>query len=167
MGMGSTVVSNARNHKLVVAVDTHVTTSPTSPVTSEHAQTEELTAATTLDDLFKAILGHEAGEVDDRALLLETVEAQVQGIRDELGLPEPVVEVEPPPVPLSAPRQDIAPMFGALGASGEPTHAASNGVRSVGKRVPELFKFVAGLAWSRLPHPVVVLAVTGGLLALS
>ena len=161
-------MSNARNHKLVVAVATPVTTPPTSPATSEHAQTAELTAATTLDDLFKAILGNQAGEVDDRALLLETVEAQVQGIRDELGLPEPVVEVEPPPpAPISVTRQDIAPMFGAVGASDEPTHAALNGVRSVGKRVPELFKFVAGLAWSRLPHPVVLLALTGGIFALA
>ena len=163
--MGSTVVSNERNHKLAVAVATpatHVTTPPTSPVTSAHAQTEELTAATTLDDLFKAILGDQAGEVDDRALLLETVEAQVQSIRDELGLPEPIVE---PPTP--AHGHEVMSRVSALEVGEEPTPASSNVGRSVGKRVPGLLKLVAGLAWNRSPHSVALIAVAGGVLALS
>ena len=56
---------------------------------------QELSNATSLDDLFKAIRDR-AGDVDDRALLLETVEAQVRGIRDELGLPEPVIKCPRP-----------------------------------------------------------------------
>ena len=104
---------NARNQTPAVTVvtpDTHAAAAQTSPVSSAHAQTQELTTATSLDDLFKAILGDQAGEVDDRALLLETVEAQVRSIRDELGLPEPIVE--PPPTP--ALRQDAAASTGAF-----------------------------------------------------
>jgi hypothetical protein len=116
---------------------------------------QELSSATSLDELFKAILGDQAGDVDDHALLVETVEAQVRGIRDELGLPEPVIE-RPAPVPqaLHIAADDVE-------TSDETTHGAFDSVRSAGKRVPGLLKLVAGLAWSRLPHPVVLLALVG------
>ncbi|MFN7982470.1 MAG: hypothetical protein U0Q11_11475 [Vicinamibacterales bacterium] len=103
---------------------------------------QELSNATSLDDLFKAILGDQAGDVDDRALLLETVEAQVRGIRDELGLPEPVIEVpKPAPAPVAAQAETVPDR--TLGSF---ETAAST------KRTPGLFKMVAGLALGRFSH---------------
>lgn len=111
--------------------------------TRETPSAHELTTATSLDDLFKAILGDQAGDTDDRALLLETVEAQVRGIRDELGLPEPVVEV-PKPVPAPVVAQ-AAPVPDRTLGSFETDHSAS-------KRSPGLFRMVAGLALGRFSH---------------
>ena len=160
-------MSNARIQKSAVAVvtpDTHAANVRTSLVSSERLQSQELTTSTSLDDLFKAILGDQAGEVDDRALLLETVEAQVRSIRDELGLPEPIVE---PPTPSPTQGHDVISRVSALEIGEEPPPASSNGGRSVTKRVPGLLKLVAGLAWSRSPHSVALLAVVGGVLVLS
>ena len=160
-------MSNARIQQPAIAVvtpDTHATAVRTTLVSSAHTPTQDLTTATSLDDLFKAILGDQAGEVDDRALLLETVEAQVRGIRDELGLPEPIVE---PPTPSPAQGHEVMSRVSALAIGEEPTPGSSNGGRSVVKRVPGLLKLVAGLAWSRSPHSVGLLAVAGGVLALS
>ena len=160
-------MSNARNQEPAVAVvtpDTQAAGVRTSLVSSDHIQTQELTTATSLDDLFKAILGDQAGEVDDRALLLETVEAQVRSIRDELGLPEPIVE---PPTPSSVQGHEVLSRVSALEIGEEPTPASLNAGRSVVKRVPGLLKLVAGLAWSRSPHSVALLAIAGGVLALS
>ena len=83
-------LSNARNQNPAVAIatpDTHAAEVRTPSVSSDHALTHELTTATSLDELFKAILGDQAGEVDDRALLIETVEAQVRVFAIELGYP--------------------------------------------------------------------------------
>lgn len=159
-------MSNARNETpgVVVTPDTHATAVQTSTISSAHTQTQELTTATSLDDLFKAILGDQAGEVDESALLLETVEAQVRSIRDELGLPEPVVE-QPKPAPIQG--VESISRVSALEIGEEPTDAPSNGGLSVAKRVPGLLKLVAGLPWSRSPHSVALLALAGGFIALS
>ncbi len=112
------------------------------PAAIEQSSGSELTSATSLDDLFKAILGDQARDVDDRALLLETVEAQVRGIRDELGLPEPVIEVpKPAPAPVVAQTETVSDRtLGSFEAN------AST------KRTPGLFKMVAGLALGRFSH---------------
>lgn len=160
-------MSNARIQQPAIAVvtpDTHAAAVRTSLVSSEQLQTQELTTATSLDDLFKAILGDQAGEVDDRALLLETVEAQVQGIRDELGLPEPIVE---PPTPSPAQAHEVMSRVSALEIGEESTPASSNGGRSIGKRVPGLLRLVAGFAWGRSPHAIALLALAGGAVAFS
>lgn len=129
-----------------------------APAPIEQLHTDELSASTSLDDLFKAILGDQAGDVDDRALLLETVEAQVRGIRDELGLPEPI----PEPVPIAAVTAAATASGESAPLSEDESSGAVSGVRATARRVPGLFRLVAGLAWSRTPHPVVVLAVASG-----
>lgn len=75
----------------VAHLNAHVNSS--SDVTRSLALSDD----TTLDDLLNAILGDDASERDVPALLMPTVESQVLEIRQELGLPEPVViDVEPP-----------------------------------------------------------------------
>lgn len=114
-----------------------------SPVFSAPGDSsQELSSATSLDDLFKAILGDQAGDVDDRALLLEAVEAQVRGIRDELGLPEPVVEV-PTPAPAPVVAQEATVPDRTLGSFETGTES---------KRSQGLFRMVAGLALGRFSH---------------
>jgi hypothetical protein len=112
---------------------------PVATATSGH----ELSSDTSLDDLFKAILGDQAGDTDDRALLLETVEAQVRGIRDELGLPEPVVEA-PKPAPALVVAQPATVPDRTLGSFDTDD--------STSKRAPGLFRMVAGLALGRFSH---------------
>ena len=158
-----TVSSTPAASTLATTPSTTAMPSARTPATAhERASAQELSTATSLDDLFKAILGDQAGDVDDRALLLETVEAQVRGIRDELGLPEPIVE---PPAPVRLVRTDLSEASD-VDAHDEASHGVLNGVRSATKRVPGLFKLVAGLAWSRLPHPVLLFALAGGALTI-
>ena len=59
------------------------------PSREPDAAESTLTDETTLDDLFKAILGVDAVDVDDNAELLAAVDTQVRDLRNELGLPEP------------------------------------------------------------------------------
>lgn len=54
-----------------------------------NAPRDLLTSNTSLDDLFNAILGDDEGATEERRPLVETVEAQVREIRQELGLVEP------------------------------------------------------------------------------
>ncbi len=153
----SPAVSSARNNGVAPAALGATVTSPAfadaqareawretpEPTPTQAHAGQELSSATSLDDLFKAILGDQAGDVDDRALLLETVEAQVRGIRDELGLPEPVIEVpKPAPPPVVAQEATTVPdrTLGSFGAEAE------------SKRSPGLFRMVAGLALGRFSH---------------
>lgn len=142
-----------RGHQVAAPQQSPASTSaPTGAPEPVHAVVQEVTptaglelsTTTSLDDLFKAILGDQAGDADDRALLLETVEAQVRGLRDELGLPEPVVEA-----PAPAPVTQIA---AAEPDAHDPTLSSFEGDRGASKRVPGLFKMVAGLALGRFSH---------------
>lgn len=136
---------------------------PPAPVLTEDVhRSNELSSETSLDDLFKAILGHEADDSDDRYRLIETVEAQVRTIRSELGLPEPVIEAPVPP-PAPERRPEIAPRFAALASHDEPSATTETPAPNT-RKVPGWFKVVAGLAWSRLPHPALMLASTVALL---
>lgn len=116
---------------------------PTPVPVARQAGGQELSTDTSLDDLFKAILGDQAGDIDDRAMLLETVEAQVRGIRDELGLPEPVIEV-PKPLP--------APVAAQAATVPDRTLGSFDTDDSTSKRAPGLFRMVAGLALGRFSH---------------
>lgn len=156
-------MSKGKGQRPTLAAVPPTSVPPPAPSTGETAnRSNELSNDTSLDDLFKAILGNEADDSDDRYRLIETVEAQVRGIRSELGLPEPIVEVPvPPPAPDA--RPEIALRFGGL-ASHDESAAETQTPTPVGRRVPGWFKVVAGLAWSRLPHPALLLASTAALL---
>lgn len=156
-------MSKGKSHRPTLAAVPPTSVPLPSPPTGEaDNRSNELSNDTSLDDLFKAILGNEADDSDDRYRLIETVEAQVRGIRSELGLPEPIIEAPVAP-PAPDPRPDIAPRFAGL-ASHDETAAAAQSSSPITRRVPGWFKVVAGLAWSRLPHPALVLASTMALL---
>jgi hypothetical protein len=119
----------------------------------EFRQPHELTSATSLKELHKAILGNDADRVDDRSFLVETVEAQLQALRAELGIVEPVPT--PPPEPtLSTVETAVAEEVEPEAAQPAPAPGRLSAVR----RMPELFKQVAGLARGRGPHSFVLMA---------
>ncbi len=156
-------MSKGKGQRPTLAVVPPTSVPPPATSTGETAEhSNELSNATSLDDLFKAILGNEADDSDDRYRLIETVEAQVRGIRTELGLPEPIVAAPVPP-PAPEPRPEVALRFGGL-ASHDESAADSQTSLPVSRRVPGWFKVVAGLAWSRLPHPALMLASAATLL---
>jgi TonB family protein len=70
-----------------------------SPSAAGEDSRELLSTDTSLEDLFTALLGADARQTDERGPLVETVEAQVRGLREELGLVEP-----PPPAPRRLPE---------------------------------------------------------------
>ena len=113
----------------------------------------DLSAATSLDDLLKAILGREAASSDDRGRLLEVVEAQVHGIRQELGIPQPAVEMLPP----------LPPSFSEFVRSRHPDGRGLS-VREtegwVSGCARALSRALASTTWRR--RPVLLVLVAGG-----
>lgn len=71
-------------------VDKAATAAATGSASSDN---DQLTETTSLDDLFRAIVGSDGGDPDARRPLIEAVEAQVRDIRSELGLVEAAVPV--------------------------------------------------------------------------
>ena len=113
----------------------------------------ELSLATSLDDLKNAILGDTPRASDDRDRLTEAVNAQVRSLRDELGIPEPVVArpVEPPVaarVVRAGPNAERA-IFSIPLAT--PWNQAPSLPVSVMKRVPVWITQLTGIARRRMP----------------
>ena len=118
----------------------------------------ELSATTSLDDLLKAILGREATTQDDRGRLVEAVDAQVHGLRQELGIPEPRVDVLPPlPPSFSEFVRARHPESRGLGVWEPAAEWASRCARGLGR-------VLAATTWRR--RPVLLVIVAGGAIVL-
>ncbi len=113
----------------------------------------ELSAATSLDDLLKAILGRETPVPDDRGRLLDVVDAQVHGIRQELGIPQPPVDLQPPLPPsffeFVRSRHPDARGFGVWETDGWVSRCAR-----------ALSRVLASTTWRR--RPVLLVLIAGG-----
>jgi len=141
--------ANQRSAHIVLTGFNHVDVKPRPQATS--SPEGELSAATSLDDLMKAIVGRESAAPDDRARLVEMVEAQVHGIRQELGIP-------PPPLPPSfsefvRSRHPDARGFGASETDGW--------VSRCGRA---LSRVLSSSTWRR--RPVLLVLVAGGSIVL-
>ena len=117
----------------------------------------ELSAMTSLDDLLKAILGPEAARPDDRGRLVEVVEGQVHGIRQELGIPEP--HVDPPPA--------LPPSFFEFVRTRHPESRSFALWESAGwasRCARSLSRVLAATTWRR--RPVLLILIAGGTIVL-